>query len=274
MSQSTIRGIAPNQIVAGPDLVFSRDSTGLVTATQTYRVRRGDFYGGILQAKFRKGEPIGAIYPQVPAVISFLQIDTAELREQPGGIDEVYVSFVGYWQIESQFEERETTYTINSALEEKSILLFPKYLEEVTNLRDKRAITKGFDGTAKKGFKSTANNYYIIGVVADEPIWEMTSAEGRKWWDFIVEDGVRSFQSPVCEFTMSKSNAGGLPDSQVANLGKLDSPPGNPISVPGKRWFKSGATETRTLGSGASWSVTWTMIDDTPINNTIYAEDE
>lgn len=270
MSQSTIRGIAPNQIVAGPDLVFSRDSTGLVTATQTYRVRRGDFYGQILQAKFRKGEPIGVIYPQVPAVVSFLQIDTAELREQPGGIDEVYVTFVGYWQIDLEYEERETTYTRNNALEDRSTLEHPLFLEEVENAQDRAAIRAGYDGLAKKGFRSDGSTYYIVGTVADEPIATFTDANPRYWWDRIVEAGWRTYQAAVSEWTKSRSNAGGLPQSEIANFGKIDSPPGNPATPLGMVWFMSGATESRTLGSGASWSITWTTIDDNEKNQKLY----
>ena len=272
MSQATIRGLQPNAIIPGPDFVFSRDSTGLVTGSQSFTCRRNDFYGQILQAKFRKGESIAGIYPNVPAALNFLQIDTAECQEQPGGMDKIFVTYVGYWQINAEFIERETTYTRNNALEERSVLEHPLYLEDVENAEDRRAIRMGYDGVAKKASKSDGSTYYIVDTVTDEDITEITDANVRYWWDKIVDEGWKTYQAAVSEWTKSRSNAGGLGGSDIANFGKIDSPDGNPATPTGMVWFMSGATESRTLGSGSSWSITWTTIDDNEKNQKLYGD--
>jgi hypothetical protein len=274
MSLATVFNLPNNAWIPGPDFVFSRDSTGKVTGSQTFRARRLEFYGQILQAKFRKGTSIKDVYPNVAAFLEPLVIDTAECQEQPGGIDEIYVTYTGYIQVDSEMQDRETVYSRNNALEERSTMEHPKFLAEVTNAQDRATILKGYNGLAKKSFKSHVTTYYIVDVVTDEQINILTDSVVRYWWDKIVEEGWKTYQAATSEWTTSRSNAGGLADSDLVKLGKIDTPDGNPAKPPGTVWFMSGSTESRTVGTASSWSITWTLIDDNEKNQKLYGDDE
>jgi len=275
MSAAHIFNLPSNTCLPGPDFVFSRDTTGKVTGSQTFRARRAEFYGQILQAKFRKGTSIKEVYPNILAFLEPLVIDTAECQEQPGGIDEIYVTYTGYLQVDSEMQERETVYSRNNALEERSILQHPKFLAEVTDIEDIELIVKGHDGIYEKNKNaSTGSNYKIWDIVTQGNRGALIDALAIEWWDFIVTRGVKTYQAATSEWTKSRSNAGGLADSDLEKLGKIDVPDGNPAAPPGMIWFMSGSTESRTVGTASSWSITWTMINDNDINQKLYGEDE
>lgn len=273
MSAAHIFNLPSNTCLPGPDFVFSRDTTGKVTGSQTFRARRAEFYGQILQAKFRKGTSIKEIYPNILAFLEPLVIDTAECQEQPGGIDEIYVTYTGYLQVDSEMQERETVYSRNNALEERSVIEHPKFLADITNAQDLATIIKGYNGLAKKSFRSDGTTYYIVDVVTDEQINILTDEVVRYWWDKIVDAGWRTYQAATSEWTKSRSNAGGLANSDLLKLGRIDTPDGNPAAPLGVIWFMSGSTEIRTVGTASSWSITWTLIDDNEKNRKLYGDE-
>ena len=273
MSLATIRGIARNSWLPGPDFVFQRDTTGKVTGSQTFSANRQDFYGQIMQAAFRKGTKISVVYPQVLSYLHPLEIDTAECREEPGGIDKIFVTYVGYIQVDSEMQDRETVYTRNNALDERSILEHPKFLEEVTDVEDIELIVKGYEGTYEKNKTlSETGNYKIWDRVTQGNRGAIIDADAIKWWDYIVTKGWRTYQATTSEWTKTRTNAGGLQSSDVASMGKIDSPDGNPATPPGMVWFMSGSTESRTVGTSSSTSITWTLIDDNEKNQVLYGD--
>lgn len=272
MSLATIRGIARNSWLPGPDFVFQRDTTGKVTGSQTFSANRQDFYGQIMQAAFRKGTKISVVYPQVLAYLHPLEIDTAECQEAPGGIDKIFVTYVGYIQVDSEMQDRETVYTRNNALEERSIFEHPAFLADVENQQDIESIRAGHDGLAKKAKKSDGTTYYIVDAVTDEEINSLTDEKARYWWDKIVGLGWKTYQAATSEWTKTRTNAGGLQSSDVANMGKIDNPDGDPATPPDMVWFMSGSTESRTVGTSSSTSITWTLIDDNEKNQKLYGD--
>jgi hypothetical protein len=275
MSLATIRGIARNSWLPGPDFVFQRDTTGKVTGSQTFSANRQDFYGQIMQAAFRKGTKISVVYPQVLSYLHPLEIDTAECQEEPGGIDKIFVTYVGYIQVDSEMQDRETVYSRNNALEERSILRHPKFLADVTDIEDIELIVKGHDGLYEKNkTASTASNYKIWDVVTQGNRGALIDALAIEWWDFIVTRGIKTYQAATSEWTKSRSNAGGLANIDLEKLGKIDVPDGDPAAPAGMIWFMSGSTESRTVGTASSWSITWTLIDDNDINQKLYGDDE
>jgi hypothetical protein len=273
MSQATIRGIPPNSWIPGPDFVFQRDTTGKVTGSQSFTANRQEFYGQIMQSAFRKGAKINTVYPQVVAFLNPLEIDIAECQEQPGGLDKIFVTYVGYIEVNSELQDRETVYSRNNALEERSTMEHPKFLAEVENAQDIQTIQKGYDGLAKKSFRSDGSTYYIVDAVTDQQINTLTDETVRYWWNKIVEQGWRTYQAATSEWTKTRSNAGGLQNSDIANMGKIDTPDGNPATPPEKVWFMSGSTESRAVGSAASYSITWTLIDDNEKNQKLYGDE-
>jgi hypothetical protein len=273
MSQAILQGIAPNSWIPGPDFRILRDERGLTTASQTYRCRKGDFEGGVMQTAFAKGNPIATIYPAVHALWRYLEIDTAEATNGPGGITEVSVNFKGFREGPGGFEfSREITYSRNNGLETKPITEHPKFLREVTNDQERRAIVLAYEGKAQQASYANASTLEIVDSL-DKVVTIISSAEGTQWWKRIIDQGWREYDEVTSEWTKTGTNAGGLLKSDIAKMGKLDGPPGNPATPDDYTWRMTGSTESRSTGSASSYSITWTLIADTEKNRTLYAAD-
>ena len=270
MSQAILQGIAPNSWIPGPDFRVLRDERGLTTASQTYRCRKGDFAGGVMQTAFAKGNPIATIYPAVHALWRYLEIDTAEVTDGPGGISLISVSFKGFREGPGGFEfSREITFSRTNGSERNSIIDFPGFHKDVTDSLEKAAIVAAFEGKAFQAKYAGASELEIVDSL-DNVITKITTTGGQKWWRAIINAGWRDYEVITSEWTKSGTNAGGLRKSDLDNMGKIDKPAGNPATPDGYIWRKTGSTESRSTGSASSYSITWTMIEDSEKNRTLY----
>lgn len=266
---ATIKGIANNKIIANPNFRATKDGTGKWTATQSYNIKRGD-YGNVAD-NFRKGERIVGIYPDVQSYFATLLIEDHEYQENPSGIDTVTVSFVGFQAGDEGQSERETVYEYNVDIAERPIIEHPKFIElfGITKF-DASAIVRCYNETARCE-NLEASSPRIIDNFSMEELTIITDPEAIKWFDMIFRRGVRTYLEPVPEYTETKTDQGGLSNSKLADLGKIDSPPKSPPTPSGKVWFLSGASETRSSDNPVTYTRKWTVIEDTEDNKIIYA---
>jgi hypothetical protein len=262
MSQAILQGIAPNSWIPGPDFRVLRDERGLTTASQTYRCRKGDFAGGVIQTAFAKGNPIATIYPAVDLLYRFLEIDTAEATDTPGGITEISVNFKGFREGPGGTEfSREITFSRNNGLERKPIIEHPKFLEEVPSDTERAAIVAAYEGRAFKETGSSSSTFNVVDSL-DKIVGNIYTLNAGKWWRRIIDGGMREYDAITSEWTKTGTNAGGLRKRDIENLGKIDSrPTGEPATPDGYTWRMTGCTESRSTGSASSYSITWTMIE-------------
>jgi hypothetical protein len=265
---ATIIGIANTQIIANPNFRAKKDGTGKWTATQSYQIKRGD-YASVAEY-FQKGVTIPNIYPEVQDYFAPLIIEDHEYQETPGGIDTIVVSFVGWQEGTEGQTERETVYEYSADIAERPIVEHPKFIKMAARTPDDAAaIVRCYEGTARAE-DLEAQSPKIIDNFSADPITTITDPDPISWFDMIFKRGVRTYLEPVPEYTETKTDRGGLSDSKVADLGKIDSPPNSPPTPSGKVWILSGASETRSSDNPITYTRKWTIIDDTEDNNILY----
>jgi hypothetical protein len=265
---ATIIGIANNKIIANPNFRAKKDGTGKWTATQSYQIKRGD-YGSVAEY-FQKGVTIPNIYPDVQDYFAPLIIEDHEYQENPGGIDTINVSFVGWQEGTEGQTERETVYEYSADIAERPIVEHPKFIKMAKSTPySAAAIVRCYEGAARAE-NVEAQSPSIIHNFSGIRIVTLTDPEPIKWFDMICKRGVKTFLEPTPEYTETKTDRGGLSNSKVANLGKIDSPPNSPPTPSGKVWILSGASETRSSDNPITYTRKWTVIDDTEDNQVIY----
>jgi hypothetical protein len=266
---SHLYGFAPNSWLPGPDFRARNDERGLTTATQTFRCAKGDFGNPIVQLAFSKGSPIAGVYPQVEEFYRFLQIDSTEATDVPGGITEISVSFVGRTPTTQEFgveDEREITFTRNNGLEKKPIIENPKFINEVI-LTERFAIIQAVEGKAFQSWLQLKNNpsaeNIIVWDALDNEIATIQSEQGRFWWNAIIKQGWREYETITSEWTKTGTNVGLLKSSDIDKMGQIDQPEKDPYTPKGFIWRMTGSTESTSSIDANSYSITWTMIEDT-----------
>jgi hypothetical protein len=277
MSRSTLYGFAPNSWHPGPDFRATRDERGLTTATQTFRCAKGDFGNPIIQLAFAKGSPIKSLYPQVEDTYANLLVDAVEATDIPGGMTEIAVTFVGRTPTTQEFgveDEREITYTRNSGLQTRPIIEHPKFIKDTEEVPQERAaIILAYEGKAFQAKYTDAESNIEVVDGVDKVITNITTPRGVFWWKRIILDGWREYEAITSEFTKSGTNDGLLKFSGLKDLGRLNKPPKDPATPRGYIWRLTGATESTSSVDATSYSLTWTMIEDTPKNRELYTAD-
>lgn len=266
---ATIIGIANTQIIANPNFRAKKDGTGKWTATQSYQIKRGD-YGSVAEY-FQKGVTIPNIYPEVQDYFAPLIIEDHEYQEQPGGMDSITVSFVGWQEGTEGQTERETVYEYSADIAERPIVEHPKFIEMAASTPDDAAaIVRCYEGTARAE-DLEAQSPKIIDNFSGEEITIITDPQPIKWFDMIFKRGVRTYLEPIPEYTETKTDLGGLTKSKLAELGKIAQPPNDPPTPKDKTWFFSGASETKSSDNPITYTRKWMVIDDTEDNNELYS---
>lgn len=258
MGKSVIFGIAANQLHVGPSLTVQKSSEGMVTASLTFSCRKFDQVKFAIQSKLVRGSSLLGIYPEAGPDFAFLQVDDWDSADRPGGITEVTVRFKGAsWSAEFS-DESEVTYSRSTSLKEDSIFKHPTFLEQVTG-QTRETIRLGSEGLAYK-----ATSGYEIRFTGNGALIEtLTDENFRFWWDWIVEKKNTTYDFPVSEWTKSATGKGKLRESDLANMGKIDTPPGNPSAPTGQTWRLTAATESLTISGDSlnSFSLTWSSGD-------------
>lgn len=263
---ANIKGITAGQVIANPNFRAKKDSTGKWAATQTYSIKRGD-YGSVAHL-FLKGAVITGIYPEVQTFFDSFIIDDHEYQENAGGIDTVSVSFVGFSEGDEGQTARETIYDYSADMAERPIIEHPKF-KALLVPADAAAIVRCYEGTGRCEDLG-ATDPSIVDNYSGLPITLITDPDSKLWFDLIIRRGVRTYLDPVSEYTETKTDLGGLTQSKVADLGKLDAPPNSPPAPSGKVWFLSGLTETRSTDNPVTYSRKWTVLDDNADTDLIY----
>lgn len=254
---STLHSIPANTLRPSFNFSPSRSPDGKTTATMDFTCRKYDIGKFTIQQKLKKGNSISTIYPQVTAEYDFLKIDSYSSRDEAGGITTVTVNFAGIEWANEFSSDDSIVYTRNNALREESIFNHPKFRE--LDMNTKTGIKACVDNTARY-IPATAE---IKTWVGDVNITFITSDEAIAWNDLIVIRGITTYLVPTSEWTKTATGRGKLTSNELAKMGFIDTPPGNPTAPTGQNWLMTGATESLPLigDSVNSYSLTWSSGD-------------
>ena len=268
MSQVTVYGIPAFGWIPGPDFRGGFDSQGMWTGSQTFYVRKFDFESDPIRTAFRKGTPAPTLYPNLSSVWNFLLVDDVTHEDKPLGITEIIVNYKGFsteWNFDGKEDDDDDTsgtYSMNGSLVDRPIIEHPGFLALDANSRG--LIVDAYNNRAKRKEGETKGSSSVtVHSIFDRQIEYITTEPEVSWWNFIIDDGNRTWEAPSIEWTKSATNRGGIADAQLAGLGWIDAfVPGGPPAIPPRNWRLTSASDSRTTAGDtytSEYSLTWSM---------------
>jgi hypothetical protein len=260
-----IHGLQVGQLAPGPDLFLSRDAEGLSTARRTFSCLKNSLSNPFIQSKLAKGTPITTLCSDLPAAFADLQVDSFESQDNPGGITTVAVTFTGYTAEGEYSYDREITYSLRGVVYRRSITEHPKFISDMEAAN--AVVRESFVALLLKEAYATgtsAANYRVIRNSNDEEIvgvggW-IDNATNAAWWDIIVTKGLREYDAASYEWTRATANAGGLTNTEIADLGKQDDPPGSPPEPTEEGWWQLVDLSDERSSNASSNTLTWRFV--------------
>ena len=258
-----VRGINSGSLIPAPNFLIAKDAEGKYTASRDFSALKGSSVTWAIS----KGTPISSLCTDLPPEFSFLQVDSFESRDAPGGITVVSVSFAGSPEDDEFGFDREITYSIRGTTFRRPITEHPTFIKdmEATDESIKRGLIGILTGDAYAPVTATStSNYSIIRISPIEEIigtggW-ISNANNNAWWDIIVKKGLKDYDAASLEWTKSTSNAAGLTSADIAKLAKSDEPPGGPPTPEEPGWWQMVDLSDERSSNQSSNSVTWRYV--------------
>jgi len=247
---ATRNGMINTDVIPQPDFSAVIAEDGKTTATQTFAFLKGQW--SAVSDKFEKGTPLGTLDPNAEGDFAdILLLNAIQTKVQRGGYVYCSVSFVGYYETDATFSGSRR-YSRNTTLIEKSILEHPLFLSETAG--GDKGYSAFLSGAATVREEDGA--LIVMDIATQITVSIMTDPVHQKWLNW-MRAGLKTFQEPVSEWTVSKTSAATLASSDISRLGKKDTPGGNPYTRDGYSWVMVGATEEITQGDLNTVSITW-----------------
>ena len=262
---ANIAGLTAASLVPGPNFVFARDAEGKMTGTREFSTVKGSSSSFLIA----KGVPITSLCNDIPPELSFLLVDSFESRDNPGGITVVSVNFKGAPEEEEFGFDREITYSLRGVTQLKPIWQHPKFIAAFDgyDMLKNAMVQMCLASAYAEGQTEDSAKWRVFQMPTDKPLFSAwTGSEERDlWWQSIVIDGDREYESPSYEWTRATTNAGGLSAVDLAPLGKSDNPPGDPPKPSGITgyWRLSDLSDERTEGQSSN-TLTWRFVEGEP----------
>lgn len=263
MSQVTVYGIPAYGWIPDCDFRGGFDSQGMWTGSQTFRIRKFDFESEPIRTAFRKGTPAPTLYPNLSSVWNFLLVDTVEHEDKPLGITEIYVTYKGFsseWDYDGDGDES-GSYAMNGTTVDRPIIEHPGFLALDANSRG--LIVDAYHNRAKrKEGEAKGSSTVTVHSIFDRQVEYITTTAEVAWWNWIIDDGNRTWEASAIEWTKSATNQGGITAAQIGKLGWIDTPLGSPPSIAPRNWRMTSISDSQTKtsdGTTNDYSITWSM---------------
>ncbi len=281
-----IYNYAPNEIKPAVDFELSRSREGLWTCSQVFTCRYTDYGNVEISDRLKKGTPITDLNFNIPARFSFITLRSQRFQHTPGGITEIHCDFSGAQDddgYQGPSSDRSVSINYRGIISQAPVIEHPKFLKDTEdNLENRRALVGVYDG--KRFVDETQSNKnedgsYITPFIVETAtlsgggLFTSFTAAHLAWFELIHTRGVRFYDKPMIEYTVTQTNKGGITQEELDNYGRaVDEPPYNPIvpswfetanaeDPPEAWWHFSSITEDRDENSSV-YSRTYTMRDD------------
>jgi len=262
-SQVTVYGIPAYGWIPGPDFRGGFDSQGMWTGSQTFYVRKFDFESEPIRTAFRKGTPAPTLYPNLSTTWSFLLVDDVTHEDKPLGITEIHVNYKGFsteWDYDGDGDDS-ATYAMNGTTVDRPIIEHPGFLALEANSRG--LIVDAYHSRAKrKEGEAKGSSSVTVHSIFDRHVENITTEAEVTWWNWIIDDGNRTWEAPSIEWTKSATNQGGVTSAQIGKLGWIDTPLGSPPVIAPRNWRMTSISDSQTKAGTQTtndYSITWSM---------------
>lgn len=277
-----IYNYAPNEIKPAVDFELSRSREGLWTCSQVFTCRYTDYGNVEISDRLKKGTPITDLNFNIPARFSFITLRSQRFQHKPGGITEIHCDFSGAQDddgYQGPSSDRSTSISYRGVISQAPIIEHPVFIAETSN--SERAAIRGLYYEQAHIFNQGPPGSWLGDGVRirkkkdddDYGVQVITSPSAIWWIDLIHVQGVKYYDRPQIEYTVTQTNKDGITQEELDNYGRaVDTPPENPIvpswfeianaeDPPRAWWHFSGVTEDRDENSSV-YSRTYTMRDD------------
>jgi len=196
--------------------------------------------GSVLDQLFIRGRSIVNIDPKCPVAYSFLTLKLFKISDHAPGVVKIDCEFTGYGSSDtngsSGNEISVPTYSLRGTLEEAPLSDHPKW----KNLSDASKNTLGqllkysdlisFDMTEGKygRYDSETGEFTAFTTYTTPTGDELAFAR-------LIAQDKATYKKPAWTYTVRTESKYGFSSAQLASLGKITSPPGNPAK-PGSGW--------------------------------------
>jgi hypothetical protein len=255
-------GLSTGEIIPLGQFSASQDQQGGWTATRQYYMLAATFASTTVANQFAPGSPAIVADSTIPAIFSFLVVESRSVQYGEAGTCTVTVNYAG--AAGAQYDEGslstgiESTYRLEGRLQELELSQHPKWKAlsddeqySLGNLLSDRVVYGIPEGqTDKKIFWPQGNLFFT-----DEQI---TSDDGIVFRDLIVS-GVKTYFVPTITWTETTQGSEGMTSAQLNKLGNISNPRGNPPDPSGSRnWLLTGASQEQ-RGELYQTTIEWTL---------------
>lgn len=254
-------GLGTGQVIPQSDFTATQNENGGWSATQSFKVLKGQIDNPSLRQKFSYGVRATDLDPNLDKYFSFLQLSyIPDLSNVVGGYTVIKVSYAGFWTAtynpgESGGTAESPTYALRGNLKPVPFYLHPKW-KALTNSQKNR-LGWLMDGTVM--FKIEDSAYGNINDESGEfaafptgvgspPVWETPSGDELEFATRLAQ-GHNTYDVGTYEWTKRWNASTGLTTSQLNELSKIAIPPGSPPTPGNRDWLMIGANQEQS-GNG------------------------
>jgi hypothetical protein len=263
----TIHGLYGNQVLAQP-LSYSKSEQGGVTASQSYYIRTG----AVSEGYFRKGKSILEIDPDADQKFYFLTVTSWDITEEEGDVSLVRVNYTGSasasYGESSLSPDALPVYRLTGSLVDTPFSEHPKW--KALTAADKIRLGYLLDGTYK------LNSLNKLGVIGDDGAFNEFGAENQladndaKKFAELIAAGETTYMRPSLTWSESAQGNDPLTAAQLAKLGKISIPRGDPPEPAGGRnWMLTSASQEQS-GKLYQTSLEWQLSETGGHNYFLY----
>ena len=245
----TIYGLGEGQYLPGPDFQVTNSPNGGATGSQSFLMLRSSWDGLRAQGQFANGQRASDLDENTASRGGdVLSVDSVSTADEPLGMLRVTVRYAGWsasYDTGENAREPVPTFTKRGALVQRSILEHPKVRELVA--ADREIMAAVLDGTYIWSSLNESVQYRVPDRTEETFTDAATqpSTVAAKAWAREIAAGLHTYEAAHVVWEKTWESDTGVPNATASNLGKVDTPDGDPYTPSGRNWRLDEVSETR-----------------------------
>lgn len=263
---STIYGFTANELKPSHEIRLNRDEAGLWTASHMFTCSDTDYGGTVITEKIKPGTPITDMDPIVPFIYNFITVETHTVSHKRGGITEIRVTYSGASDDDGFDDEgRSDATSFRGVMGKRPIIEHPNYIAEVTAESADFLIPIAAEYYGQAHRESEGSGYLFYNYNTKSSYGGVISSPNTVKWIEKIAGGLRTYDAPTIEWSVTTANDTGLTDADLNTFGlRVETPPGNP-PIPTRMlngwWHFSDVSEDKT-DSSSTYVRTYTLHEE------------
>jgi hypothetical protein len=254
-------GLTTGEVIPLGEFTATQDQQGGWTATREYYMLASTFSSTTVSNQFRPGTFAIVADSTIPAIFSFLVVESRSVKYGEAGTCMVTVNYAG--AAGAQYGEGnlsdgiEPTYRLEGRLQELELSRHPKW--QALSEDEQFALGSMLNGAAIYGEPEGEEDKSIYWPDQKKSLKEQVeSTDGVKFRDLIVA-GVKTYFVPTITWTETTQGNEGMTSAQLNALGNISTPRGDPPDPSGSRnWMLTGASQEQ-RGELYQTTIEWSL---------------